>query len=671
MKLTKIIPVLASASLLWAGIASAQPAAFSLLSPSNNDTIRLKTPYFHWQSSANAQHYEIWIDNAKSGEVTANTKTPTQYYYDSSSLSIGKHTWYVNAVDAAGSHTTKSTNTLSFTLLSHPVLPYWAIGPFQKYGNNPIMSPQGLDTGWESQNVYNPAVIVDDTGCFQMLYRAQPVTPVPAGYINSGQLGYAHGVDGITFSRLPNPVIQRAGFPEDKVGCEDPRLVKLDSTYYTYYTALFYQAGTTNAVVNLASATSKDMVNWTQNGVMISNTKNAVIVRTPSGAPAKINNKYWMYHGDAMYTNNTIRLVSSTDLVHWTDEGAVALNFDAAWGYWEPCIAVVDATPNSDDIVIFFAGYLFGDQWFTSTNPYWYYYGVSECLFTKSNMLTRIGRLNGMILLPTKPYESGTYNNCVFMENILRYQNMWWVHYGAGDRTVAACFSPAKSLNILGPNLAKGKTVTASSSVQAAANAVDSSCATRWESAASDSQWIMVDLGASYNVRRVILKWEAAYGKSYRIQVSGNGSSWTDAYTTTTGAGDIDDIALTSSVQGRYVRMLGSQRGTTNGYSLWEFEVFGTLPVNVALRGTCARRENAIFAFANTITCSLAKAQAMTLTVYSAQGKIIAHTTRAGRAGMNRIADWEAFNRLPAGTYCVAMSLNGNESVIARTVKMR
>ena len=207
--------------------------------------------------------------------------------------------------------------------------------------------------------------------------------------------------------------------------------------------------------------------------------------------------------------------------------------------------------------------------------------------------------------------------------------------------------------------------------MQAAANAVDSSCATRWESAASDNQWIMVDLGAACDVRRVILKWEVAYGKSYTIQVSSDAFSWTDAYTTTTSNGDIDDLVLQSVMRGRYIRMLGSQRGTTYGYSLWEFEVYGTVPVTTVARAMNARSGNTLFANATAITCSLVQAQTVTLTVYSAQGEMIARMTRAARAGTNKITDWRAFNRLPAGTYCVALSFQGQASIIARMVKIR
>ena len=96
----------------------------------------------------------------------------------------------------------------------------------------------------------------------------------------------------------------------------------------------------------------------------------------------------------------------------------------------------------------------------------------------------------------------------------------------------------------------------------------------RWASASSDPQWIYVDLQGSYSVNLVVLRWENAYGRSYQIQVSPDAATWTSVYTTTTGNGNIDSIPLTPVVA-RYVRMYGTARGTTNGYSLWEFEVYG------------------------------------------------------------------------------------------------
>ncbi|MFI5979937.1 family 20 glycosylhydrolase [Streptomyces sp. NPDC051555] len=126
-------------------------------------------------------------------------------------------------------------------------------------------------------------------------------------------------------------------------------------------------------------------------------------------------------------------------------------------------------------------------------------------------------------------------------------------------------------------NLARNRPTTASSTETAnfpAATATDGDPATRWSSAYADPQWLQVDLGSTQAVDRVVLRWEAAYGKAFQIQLSDDGANWRTAYTTTSGAGGVQDLGGLSG-SGRYIRMYGTQRGTAYGYSLYEFEVYG------------------------------------------------------------------------------------------------
>ncbi|MET7419574.1 discoidin domain-containing protein [Dactylosporangium sp. NPDC005555] len=124
--------------------------------------------------------------------------------------------------------------------------------------------------------------------------------------------------------------------------------------------------------------------------------------------------------------------------------------------------------------------------------------------------------------------------------------------------------------------LSQGKPTTASSVENAgtpATSATDGNGGTRWSSAASDPQWIQVDLGATQTLTRVALNWEAAYATAYQIQTSANGSTWTNVYSTTTSTGG--NQSLTVSGTARYVRVYTTARATQYGVSLWEFQVFG------------------------------------------------------------------------------------------------
>jgi hypothetical protein len=125
--------------------------------------------------------------------------------------------------------------------------------------------------------------------------------------------------------------------------------------------------------------------------------------------------------------------------------------------------------------------------------------------------------------------------------------------------------------------LSQGRTATASSTESAAfpaSNAVDGDAGTRWSSAFGDPQSLQVDLGASHTISQVVLNWENAFATAYQIQTSPDGVTWTTVFSTTTGAGGVQTIPVTGT--GRFVRMLGTARATQFGYSLFEFQVFGT-----------------------------------------------------------------------------------------------
>lgn len=127
--------------------------------------------------------------------------------------------------------------------------------------------------------------------------------------------------------------------------------------------------------------------------------------------------------------------------------------------------------------------------------------------------------------------------------------------------------------------LSQGKPVATSTiegSSYTGAKAVDGSTTTRWASAeGSDPQWLRIDLGQPATIHRVLLNWEAAYAKKYRIEVSDDGSTFTTAASVDTGDGKLDDLTGLSA-HGRFVRFVGLTRGTSYGYSFWEMQVFGS-----------------------------------------------------------------------------------------------
>ncbi|MEM7339833.1 MAG: family 20 glycosylhydrolase [Actinomycetota bacterium] len=145
--------------------------------------------------------------------------------------------------------------------------------------------------------------------------------------------------------------------------------------------------------------------------------------------------------------------------------------------------------------------------------------------------------------------------------------------------TVPAPAAVPPAAPAMASNLALGRPTRTSSlegvfDDRTGAQAVDGDPATRWSSAYADPQWLEVDLGGRYEVDRVEINWETAFGRNYVIQMSDDAQTWTDVQAVTNGDGGLDSLTGLSGI-GRYVRLYGTERGTGWGFSPWEFEVYG------------------------------------------------------------------------------------------------
>ncbi|WP_033441795.1 discoidin domain-containing protein [Saccharothrix sp. NRRL B-16314] len=110
------------------------------------------------------------------------------------------------------------------------------------------------------------------------------------------------------------------------------------------------------------------------------------------------------------------------------------------------------------------------------------------------------------------------------------------------------------------------------------AKALDFNPATRWATSPTtgwvDPGWIYVDLGASARISKVVVQWDPAHASAFQVQTSDNASSWTTIHSVTNGTGFKQTIAVNGT--GRYVRVNLTARSGPYGYSLWEFQVYGT-----------------------------------------------------------------------------------------------
>ncbi|MDO8346181.1 MAG: di-heme oxidoredictase family protein [Cellvibrio sp.] len=122
---------------------------------------------------------------------------------------------------------------------------------------------------------------------------------------------------------------------------------------------------------------------------------------------------------------------------------------------------------------------------------------------------------------------------------------------------------------------------TGSTNLQPAHLAIDNNGSTRWESNHGVSpSALTLDLGQPYALNQVVILWEAANAASYEILGSNNNSTWTQLSLRTGGTfgNRTDTVPLAGTY--RYLRMNALTRSAGNnwGYSIFEMDVFGTLP---------------------------------------------------------------------------------------------
>jgi len=115
---------------------------------------------------------------------------------------------------------------------------------------NPILTPNSVNR-WENAAAFNPSVWKDPT-VFQMVYRAlSSKITYQDQELELSTVGYAESPDPIHFTNRRQ--LFGPDYDWEKYGCEDPRITKIDDTYYIFYTALGdYPFGPDNIKVGVA-----------------------------------------------------------------------------------------------------------------------------------------------------------------------------------------------------------------------------------------------------------------------------------------------------------------------------------------------------------------------------------------------------------------------------------
>lgn len=127
-------------------------------------------------------------------------------------------------------------------------------------------------------------------------------------------------------------------------------------------------------------------------------------------------------------------------------------------------------------------------------------------------------------------------------------------------------------------NRALSQIATASSSAPGLGPeaAVDGSDTTRWSSQGADEQWLAVDLGVSYRLARAVLRWDTGHAAIWQLEIETVPDVWVCIYRNETCVGGVEEVVLDEGwPPARHVRVRGVTRAGSEGFSLWEFELYG------------------------------------------------------------------------------------------------
>lgn len=206
-------------------------------------------------------------------------------------------------------------------------------------------------------------------------------------------------------------------------GIEDPRISKIDDTYWITYVAVS-RVGAATALMS-----STDFVTFRRHGIIFASENKDVVI-----FPDRIAGDYVALHRpnpNSHFSPPQIWLARSPDLIHW--------------GRHEPIVAGVQSW-EGDRIGSGTPPVLTDDGWLTlyhgsalpSVAGKVGRYAAGALLLDRDDPRRVIARSSEPIMMPTTDYETnGFVPDVVFPTAILDHGNDWQVFYGAADTSVA------------------------------------------------------------------------------------------------------------------------------------------------------------------------------------------------------------------------------------------
>ena len=321
--------------------------------------------------------------------------------------------------------------------------------------------------GFENEAVLNPAAIKEGN-TVHLFYRA-----VREG--NYSSIGYCK-LDG------PLDVVERSTkpilFPEDPTesqGIEDPRITKVDSTYYLTYSA--YDK------INVfgAYATSTDLKTFEKKGIITpkftyreykhfiecgNNVSDKYLFHyklfKEHGLGKELSEKLFVWDKNIMFFPKKIygkyalihRLHPGIQIVYFTDFSELTTDF------WEKYLMYIEDYIIIDPTYLYESSHIGAgcppieteDGWLLiyhagESTPSGFIYHASAVLLDLENPQKVLGRLEAPFISPTFQWEKeGIVDNIIFPSGAVVFDDILYIYYGAADERIGVASMKLKDL---------------------------------------------------------------------------------------------------------------------------------------------------------------------------------------------------------------------------------
>lgn len=300
--------------------------------------------------------------------------------------------------------------------------------------NEPLIIPRADNLHWWERNGIFNAGVTEYRDQIILIYRAYDD-------YRMSRLGLANSKDGVHFTLHDHPIIDTDPADEfERIGLEDPRVTKIDDTYYIVHTSASYKRiGEISDVslndyipwrVRTGMHSTKDFKSFVHHGVILPN----VPAKNASLLPEKIDGAFAMLYREFTQQGEVLKISFTHDFSSWFGTKDIPWPAQEDWtglkfGLGSQPISIPQ-------------GFLIVSHGVDMNKVY----RLGLMLFDRKDP-SRLLWHTGPILEPETPYEKeGFVPNVVYTCGALLREGQLWIYYGGADRVIARATIPISDI---------------------------------------------------------------------------------------------------------------------------------------------------------------------------------------------------------------------------------